>query len=148
SGVPGMRICHPSVMMRKDAIVQIGGYREQYQFAEDLDLFLRMAEIGRLANLSEALLEYRQHLSSICYSDGDRQRRIGEQAVRSARIRRGLNPRVDDTSMRPEARSATHRKWAWWALSAGNLITARKHAIKALAANPFSIRNLRVTACA
>ena len=48
SGVMAMRICHPSVMMRKAAVVQAGGYWEHH-FAEDLDLFLRLAEIGRLA---------------------------------------------------------------------------------------------------
>ena len=33
--------------------------------AEDLDLFLRLAEVGRIINLPEPLLKYREHLKKI-----------------------------------------------------------------------------------
>jgi GT2 family glycosyltransferase len=46
--------------MRADALRKIGGYREQFVVAQDLDLFLRLAEVGRLANLPEVLLRWRQ----------------------------------------------------------------------------------------
>lgn len=52
-------IAHPTVMMRRDAIEAAGGYREAYWRAEDYDLWLRLAERGRLANLPEPLIEYR-----------------------------------------------------------------------------------------
>jgi glycosyltransferase involved in cell wall biosynthesis len=52
-------IAHPTVMMRRDAVVAAGGYREAYLRAEDYDLWLRLAERGKLANLPEPLIEYR-----------------------------------------------------------------------------------------
>ncbi|HVE16061.1 MAG TPA: glycosyltransferase, partial [Chthoniobacterales bacterium] len=44
---------HPSVMMRRHALESVGGYRPEFEPAEDLDLWLRLAEIGRLANLAD-----------------------------------------------------------------------------------------------
>jgi glycosyltransferase involved in cell wall biosynthesis len=149
-GASGSRMCHPSVMMRRDAVVQVGKYREEYRFSEDMDLFLRLAEIGQLANLSDILFEYRQHLRSIGYAHRIEELKFAKQAVRAARTRRGIAaiPKVIESPMEPEAAADTHRKWAWWALSAGNLVTARKHAIIALVKQPLNIENLRVVACA
>jgi glycosyltransferase involved in cell wall biosynthesis len=50
---------HPSVMLRKDALDRVGGYRDA-GWAEDYDLWMRMAREGcRFAKLSEVLLEWR-----------------------------------------------------------------------------------------
>ena len=43
-------IAHPTVVMRRDAVGAVGGYREAYLRAEDYDLWLRLAEHGKLAN--------------------------------------------------------------------------------------------------
>lgn len=53
-------ICHPSVMMRRDAILAVGGYRLPYVHCEDYDLWLRLLERTRLANLPDRLLLYRR----------------------------------------------------------------------------------------
>ena len=45
--------------MRRAAVEAVGGYRRAYLRAEDYDLWLRLAERGKLANLQEPLLEYR-----------------------------------------------------------------------------------------
>lgn len=45
--------------LKKGKFIKIRGYHEKYQHAEDLDLFLRLAEIGELANLPDVLLQYR-----------------------------------------------------------------------------------------
>lgn len=55
-------ICNSSCVLRADAVRAVGGYRLQY--AEDTDLFLRLARLGKLANLDAALLNYRIHLKS------------------------------------------------------------------------------------
>src|SRR5205814_9014718 len=61
----GWAMVHPTVMMRRDALMKVGGYREDLMVSEDLDLFLRLAEVGRLENLPDVLLQYRQHLQSV-----------------------------------------------------------------------------------
>jgi hypothetical protein len=43
---------HPTVMMRRDRILELGGYRAAYLHAEDYDLWLRVIEAGgRVENL-------------------------------------------------------------------------------------------------
>ena len=63
----GARICHPTVMMRTDIVRAVGGYTQEYHY-EDIDLFLKLAQYGTLANLPERLLNYRWHLSSISHT--------------------------------------------------------------------------------
>jgi glycosyltransferase involved in cell wall biosynthesis len=52
-------IYHPSVIVRRDAILSLGGYRKEFRNSEDYDLWLRVAKVYRLANIPEPLLRYR-----------------------------------------------------------------------------------------
>ncbi len=53
-------VCHPSVLVRRDALARVGGYRET-SWAEDYDLWLRLDEAGfSLEKLPEVLLRWRQ----------------------------------------------------------------------------------------
>jgi glycosyltransferase involved in cell wall biosynthesis len=53
-------ICHPTVMIRKSALDAVGGYWDQ-GFGEEWDLFLRLSEVGKLANLDQQVLDYTFH---------------------------------------------------------------------------------------
>lgn len=50
---------HSSVMFRRAAFSDVGGYRPQADFWEDLDLYWRLAGIGKLLVLPHALTAYR-----------------------------------------------------------------------------------------
>ncbi len=52
-------IVHSSIMFRKDAILKVGGYREIYAWAEDLDLYFRLNKFYDLVNLQSCLTNYR-----------------------------------------------------------------------------------------
>jgi hypothetical protein len=56
---------HGSVMFRRSAYEMSGGYRWQFYFAQDSDLWLRIGEIGRIAYLPERLYLFRTTESSI-----------------------------------------------------------------------------------
>ncbi|WP_179404340.1 glycosyltransferase [Burkholderia guangdongensis] len=51
-------LVHPSVMLRIDAVREVGNYRAKYRAAEDLDLFLRLMRRYDCANLPELGLYY------------------------------------------------------------------------------------------
>jgi glycosyltransferase involved in cell wall biosynthesis len=141
----GGAITHPAAAMRRSALLQIGGYRAEYEWAEDLDLFLRLAEVGELANLSDVLLTYRQHLGSVSHSRRDLQVARAKAAVNAAHERRGVL--AMPVSMTPERSHAeVHRTWAWWALHHGHAQTARKHALKAARLEPLASAKLLVCA--
>lgn len=144
-------IAHPSSAIRTSALRAIGGYRQGYRWAEDLDLFLRLGEHGRLVNLPEVLLEYRQHIASISYEHAVQQSRSAANAIQDACERRHASWTAIEKKLAPPARvqgrAAVHRKWAWWALAAGNLRTARKHTLAVLRYEPVSVENWRLCAC-
>lgn len=56
--VSGMRgPHHGSVMFRRAAYEQVGGYREEFYFAQDLDLWSRLIELGGLEFVNDVLYE-------------------------------------------------------------------------------------------
>lgn len=58
--------CHPSVMMRAEVLRHHNiFYLAAYMPAEDQELWSRLAEYGKFANLPETLLQYRVHDSNI-----------------------------------------------------------------------------------
>jgi GT2 family glycosyltransferase len=56
---------HPAVLIRKDVFLSVGGYRATFVDAEDYDLWLRIAEQSRLANLEQVVIYYRLHRSQV-----------------------------------------------------------------------------------
>jgi glycosyltransferase involved in cell wall biosynthesis len=143
-------IAHPAAMIRASSLLAIGGYRAKYWPAEDLDLWLRMAEVGHLANLSEVVLKYRQNPQSIGHTQWFQQRERSQAAVADACVRRGLSYEEDNRLVQgePPSQIDLHRKWAWWALTSGHIGTARRHAFSAFRRAPFAVQSWRVVYCA
>jgi glycosyltransferase involved in cell wall biosynthesis len=54
-------LAHSATTIRKDAFFAVGGYRRLLVPAEDLDLWLRIAEQHELANLAVVMVRYRVH---------------------------------------------------------------------------------------
>ncbi len=146
----GLALCHPSVMMRADVLAQLGGYDTRFPKAQDIELFLRMGEVGRLANLPEVLMEYRQHPDSIGYADRSGQAHLAWRAGKEAAARRGLPFDAPEPTGRSHAqgRADIWRKWGWWALSAGHVATARHYGRRAVLDGPFNKENWRLAAMA
>ena len=56
---PSPPFCHPTILFRRSAFDRVGGYRNDAAYWEDADLFLRMADEGRVYVLPEVLLTVR-----------------------------------------------------------------------------------------
>ena len=142
----GGAIIHPSVIMRKKALEKVGGYDMNCPNAEDIDLWLKLAEVGRLANLSEVLLKYRQHVESIGYKQRSSQINSTINAVAAACQRRGSKFDINKLNVRTSQASMfdIHLKWAWWAYKSNQNRTGKKHALRALRAKPWNIEALKV----
>ncbi|HEV7765304.1 MAG TPA: glycosyltransferase [Thermoanaerobaculia bacterium] len=57
-------VAQPSVMARRQALIEAGGYTQEFPFAEDYDLWLRVARLGKFHNLPKPLVAYRIHTQS------------------------------------------------------------------------------------
>jgi hypothetical protein len=122
-------IGHPTAMMRRGGVLGVGGYRERYGATEsDLDLWFRLAKVGKLANMPEVLFRYRQNARSITYTLRHVQGPLIDELVSAARAERGLAPLAP--APRPQAldEAARHMLWAGWALAEGSRKAAQKHA--------------------
>ena len=127
-------VVHPAVTIRKSALDEIGGYREEFRTCADHDLYLRLAEIGLLANLPEVLLRYRQHYASLTRLQSDQQHNL-HVIQREARERRDLPPIKDVDVPTIEAPTELERRqkmrlrytWAMLALQEGYWTSALKN---------------------
>ena len=138
----GSALIQTSLMVRKAALDAVGGYREHLQVSEDLDLFLRLAEHGRLVNLPEVLVRVRRHCESISAIGNQVEADNPRQAIVSeACRRRGLPDRRISSSIprHPATKAEWHAKWAVRACRNGYVAAGRKHARKALRCNPLAL---------
>ena len=139
---------HPTAVIRRDALNSVGGYRESFLCAQDLDLWLRLADVGYLANLPQALLRYRLHPESVTSQNRELQLASAERAVREAYQRNNERLPSEFHLPRPQMSSLprTYRSWARMACRNGNRAVARKHAWNALCAAPFALSNVGIAA--
>ena len=84
---------HSSVMMRTAVFREFAGYQEP--FAEDYDLFLRIAQKYAVANSSEFIVAYRWHGSNVSKTQGEkivkRLLPIKEKLLKKMELKSGLN---------------------------------------------------------
>lgn len=140
-------ICHPAVMLRAAAVRGVGGYRDLSP-VEDYDLWLRLGEVGRLANLEEPLLIYRRSQTGMVATNAHRRMPALERALRDAWQRRGLpgEPEMPRQHLRTSA--DLFRQWGWLALDSGQTATARRYAWKAVRTQPWTWRSWKLALCA
>ena len=77
-----------STLMHRETVLSIGGYREPFAPAEDVDLWIRMAEQGLLMlKVPEPLLLYRLHGESLTMTLNARQRLLHRWAIACSQAR-------------------------------------------------------------
>jgi glycosyltransferase involved in cell wall biosynthesis len=69
---------HPTVMYRKDAVMEAGGYPTHAHNFEDYLLWTTLAGTGKLCNLTESLIKYRLNSTSVTIDEKWRGRRFRE----------------------------------------------------------------------
>jgi glycosyltransferase involved in cell wall biosynthesis len=147
-------ICHPAAMMRRDAVAKVGGYDPHFKTTQDLDLWLRLGEVGRLGNVPEVVLKFRQHDSSVSETRREEQRRFGREAVERAWKRRGIAGGTfeADEPWRPGKDRASRHKYAvrygWWGFNSGARNTALAYGVKAVSILPLNAGGWKLLASA
>lgn len=112
-------LCHPTIMMRTDTIKSIGGYWE-HPIAQDWDMYLKMGEHSRLANLDEVLVKYRIHTGSLNGQKLASIRRLQRYAADCSRRRMETESLIefDEFVKQEESRSL------WWRFNERMKVTA------------------------
>jgi glycosyltransferase involved in cell wall biosynthesis len=151
TGIPA----HGCVMFRRDAYERVGGYRDMFYFAQDVDLWLRLAPVGSVVSVPEMLYELREGPNSISTVNRQYQRRFCElaQEVYKARcdsrledpmLSEARNLRAEVLARRTQQPSAKgnqslmNRLIAARLCKRGEVRAARKYAWRALRGAPCS----------
>src|SRR5262245_56176631 len=117
-------IWHPTALVRKNAVMRIGGYRGEYTHAEDLDLWLRLAELGKLASVPEVVRKYRLHSGSVSEQYVQVQIQAAKRACADAWRRREVAGRFEAVEpWRPNEAGARHKfalQYGWVAWQHGH----------------------------
>jgi glycosyltransferase involved in cell wall biosynthesis len=80
---------HSSTLMHRETVLAVGGYRKQFIQAEDVDLWIRMAEARHLMlKVDEPLLLYRLHGASLTMTRNAEQRRHQRWAIACGKARK------------------------------------------------------------
>lgn len=137
-------IVQSTVLVRAEALREVGGYDETLAQAEDLDLWLRMAEHGRIENIPEPLVSYRLHSESISERSRQEQRGLALKVTKAAWARRGVDGAFEAMEhWRPTAAKSSQRdyqlRYGWIAWNNRNLATSRYYAVQAIKIDPLSV---------
>ncbi|MFL5825011.1 MAG: glycosyltransferase family 2 protein [Thermoleophilaceae bacterium] len=79
---------HSAATFRRELAIDSGGYRPATRLAEDLDLWLRLAERAQLANLPEPVVRYRMHPGQLSITRIEEQVMSVQAGLAAARERR------------------------------------------------------------
>jgi glycosyltransferase involved in cell wall biosynthesis len=77
------RLCHSSVVYRKDLAESVGAYPEDVRIGEDYCLWLKLAAIGNVKNLDRVSVRYRRHASQTSRKAIDS---VSSQEIRTQRM--------------------------------------------------------------
>ena len=148
---------HGGTMFRKATYAAVGGYRAPFVVAQDIDLWLRLSEQGRLIGQADVFYVADMHPGSISNRRRLEQFRLATLAIECAVSRRKgdgdqaliaasrLAPEPSENTGRPI--SASHEKarlfyFAGSCLLRTDKIAAKRYFRRALSERPFHFRSL------
>lgn len=143
---------HQSVcVLRRGVCIEVGGYDEQYPAGEDVDLFLRLALKGKLANLPQVLLKYRQHPKSTANIAGRPEYAMSRERIGRAWEARSKSLSADFKHWTETTPQLTERqlllRWGWSAFMQNELSISKRYGMRLLRQNPFDLEVWRLMFC-
>jgi len=145
--------CHGSIMAKKDDIIQLNGYREEFKHSQDYDLWLRLIESFKVANLEKPLYVRIISPNSISFVNKEKQKAYADLArdcyyARKAKekeplyrfesINRAQNKIKNQNRIQSSYKFYCGRRL----YSYGNMRLARKYFFNSLSVFPFALKNI------
>lgn len=90
---------HSQVMFRRDIVLELGGYREDYRYSQDYELWSRLSRVGQIVILPKVLQLQRMHNRSISRTKKLDQETFSMTQSKS-NIAQVINKEIDDQSMK------------------------------------------------
>jgi hypothetical protein len=90
---------HPSIMFRRELHALVGGYRKEFEGAEDHDFILRILEHCQAYNFHERLISYRVNPKGLSIAYHQYMNELGDVAMQLAQRRRSGQPENLDSEL-------------------------------------------------
>jgi glycosyltransferase involved in cell wall biosynthesis len=144
----GGALVHPTLMVRRDALAAVGGYREKFKTAQDLDLYLRLCQRGQLANVADVVLKYRIHNNSVSSAKREPQDRDVYDILLEAYATRGRALPRHVGRRRFELTIQQYTKEFWAAMRDQGSTEARRYAWRVIRKAPLRAASWKLLAFA
>ncbi|MTH66911.1 glycosyltransferase [Agromyces bracchium] len=105
-------IIAPNLLVRRASLDRVGGFHPAFRLAQDLDLVLRLGQLGEFAFVPRGLVDYRAHPGSVTRRHRELVRAIERVLLlhRAAATERGDGELVEALS----ESLRKNRRFAWW----------------------------------
>lgn len=109
TGVTDGPTCHPSVMFRREVYLNAGGYRAQFYYGQDWDLWYRLAELGKFQLIKQPLYRVRVMPDGISMKNKAVQNLVARLSLSALQQRR---QNLSDDNILEQAAAIRHDKSA------------------------------------
>jgi len=144
------RFPHPGVLLNREAVCEAGGYSRDEFPAEDLGLWLRLAQVGRLVGLPHVVVDWRMRPESVSHQNQLKQRQITTRLLSKWRLPPdGIASEVDvceelqryETASMAMERSTLLVRDLWTALPYGVPASSLRAALRYVGFRPLGAAN-------
>jgi hypothetical protein len=139
---------HGGTMFTRESYIKCGGYRHQFRVAQDMDLWLRLSEVGTCIGCDDILYQAIIECGRISFENGPAQQYFGGVAISSARLRRAnqSDKELLNDIHPPKQASKTRRDAGYYyflavMLQNSDQDSARKYFECAIKHNPFHLKS-------
>lgn len=101
---------HSSSFYRTKVVRAVGGYRTRLQRAQDIDLWLRLSEVGEICCIDSPLVKIRKHSAQISHDEGGRRQLVDAHVATVSYWLRRLG-REDPVESESGAEFESFRTW-------------------------------------
>ncbi len=142
-----MGVQHGTAVFRRDHYAAAGGYRAEFRFAQDLDLWIRLAPRGRFVVVPETLMEFGVSATAITSTRRKEQFALAEIAIairNDPSAERVLLQRAAEIGVQPQSSTARDRAKGLYFIASSLRRNGdrkwRQYAWQALRDDPWNIR--------
>jgi len=100
---------HSCAFIKTFSIREIGGYRMRLKRAQDLDLWLRLSQTGKIAAVDKTIIKLRVHPQQISHDEGGRRQKIDAFVARISFVL--IKQKETDPVSAPELEFQKFRLW-------------------------------------
>jgi hypothetical protein len=130
------RFPHPGVMFHRDAVLEAGGYRADEYPAEDLGLWMRLAQVGDLVGVPNVVVDWRMNPTSVSHTSQTAQRAMTQKLLSSFALPQAGDITADDVAEELERYKGTEHSLERAVLLARDLWAGRRLGVRSSGLRP------------